>query len=176
MIGQLDFPLCSNPTELSLPLAPNHVCVRRRVTSEPFVVTKDTRFCDFRMLYVTEEAAICPYTVDEHRSLPSDSAFTCISKLISCRPHLRVFGLRHSQSLRSGVVSHSRVFSIFSVAAESKFLRFALRRILFDTRAGTGDSRQLCRIPAPQIFQRYLILLTSTRRFYCPVRTTGFAP
>ena len=166
----------SNPRDLSLLRAPNPVFVRRRVTSEPFVVTKDSRSCDFRMLYVTEEAGVCPYTTDERRSFPSDSTFTCIPKLTSCRPHLRVFGLRHSQSLRWGVVSHSRVFSIFSVAAESKFLGFALRKILFDSRAGTGHSRQLCRIPAPQIFQRYLILLTSTRRFYCPVRTTGFAP
>jgi hypothetical protein len=176
VIGQLDFSLCSNPTELSLPLAPNHVFVRRRVTSEPFVVTKDTRFCDFRLLYVSEEAGISPYTADERRSLPSDSTFTCIPKLTSCRPHLRVFGLRYSQSLRWGAVSHSPVFSIFSAAAESKFLRFALRRTLFDTRAGTGHSRQLCRIPTPQIFQRYLKLLTLTLRFYCPVRTTGFAP
>lgn len=174
---QLDFSLCSNPRDLSLLFSsPHRVFVRRLVTSEPFVVTKDTRSCDFRMLYVTEEAAICAYTVDELLSLPCDSAFTCIPKLTSCRPHLRVFGPRHSQSLRSGAESRSRVFSIFSVAAESKFLRFALPRTLFDTRAGTGHSRQLCRIPAPQIFRRYLTLLTSTRRFYCPVRMTGFAP
>jgi hypothetical protein len=155
--------------------APNYIFVRRRMTSEPFVVTKDTSFCDLRLFHVAEEAGVCPYTADERRFLPSDSAFTCIPKLTSCRPHPRVFGLRHSRSLRWGVVSRSQVFSIFSAAAESTSLRFALRRTLFGTRAGTGLFRQLCRIPAPQTFQRYLTLLTSTRRFYCPVRTTGFA-
>jgi hypothetical protein len=154
-----------------------HIRFFRRVTSEPFVVTKDTPFCDLRLLHVTEEAGVCAYTADERRSFPSDPpASTCTPKLTSSRAYRRVFGPRHSQSLLWAGVSRSRVFSTFSDPAESKFLPFVLRRTLFDIRAGTGHSRQLCRIPPPQTFQRYLRLLISTRRFYCPVRTTGFAP